>query len=162
MPFKSLGLRAELLRAVSEKGYSVPTPIQQQAIPSILEGRDLMGGAQTGTGKTAGFTLPLLHRLMATGKPGQGRRPIRALVLTPTRELAAQVAESVHTYGRYLPLKSTVVYGGVSINPQKMKLVRGVDILVATPGRLLDHVSQRSADLSKVDILVLDEADRML
>ena len=162
MPFKSLGLRAELHRAVSEKGYSVPTPIQQQAIPSILEGRDLMGGAQTGTGKTAGFTLPLLHRLMATGKPGQGRRPIRALVLTPTRELAAQVAESVHTYGRYLPLKSTVVYGGVSINPQKMKLVRGVDILVATPGRLLDHVSQRSADLSKVDILVLDEADRML
>jgi len=162
MPFKSLGLRAELHRAVSEKGYSVPTPIQQQAIPSILEGRDLMGGAQTGTGKTAGFTLPLLHRLMATDKPGKGRRPIRALVLTPTRELAAQVAESVDTYGRYLPLKSTVVYGGVSINPQKMKLVRGVDILIATPGRLLDHVSQRSADLSKVDILVLDEADRML
>jgi ATP-dependent RNA helicase RhlE len=162
MPFKSLGLRAELHRAVSEKGYSVPTPIQQQAIPSILEGRDLMGGAQTGTGKTAGFTLPLLHRLMATDKPGKGRRPIRALVLTPTRELAAQVAESVDTYGRYLPLKSTVVYGGVSINPQKMKLVRGVDILIATPGRLLDHVGQRSADLSKVDILVLDEADRML
>ena len=162
MPFKSLGLRAELHRAVSEKGYSIPTPIQQQAIPSILEGRDLMGGAQTGTGKTAGFTLPLLHRLMETDKPGKGRRPIRALVLTPTRELAAQVAESVHTYGRYLPLKCTVVYGGVSINPQKMKLVRGVDILVATPGRLLDHVSQRSADLSKVDILVLDEADRML
>jgi ATP-dependent RNA helicase RhlE len=162
MPFESLGLRAELHRAVSEKGYSVPTPIQQQAIPSILEGRDLMGGAQTGTGKTAGFTLPLLHRLMETGKPGKGRRPIRALVLTPTRELAAQVAESVQTYGRYLPLKSTVVYGGVSINPQKMKLVRGVDILVATPGRLLDHVGQRSADLSRVDILVLDEADRML
>ena len=162
MPFKSLGLRAELHRAVSEKGYSIPTPIQQQAIPSILEGRDLMGGAQTGTGKTAGFTLPLLHRLMETDKPGKGRRPIRALVLTPTRELAAQVAESVHTYGRYLPLKCTVVYGGVSINPQKMKLVRGVDILVATPGRLLDHVGQRSADLSKVDILVLDEADRML
>ncbi|MFV1972647.1 MAG: DEAD/DEAH box helicase [Thiohalobacterales bacterium] len=162
MPFESLGLRAELHRAVSEKGYSVPTPIQQQAIPSILDGRDLMGGAQTGTGKTAGFTLPLLHRLMETGKPGKGRRPIRALVLTPTRELAAQVAESVQTYGRYLPLKSTVVYGGVSINPQKMKLVRGVDILVATPGRLLDLVGQRSADLSKVDILVLDEADRML
>ena len=162
MPFKSLGLRAELHRAVSEKGYSAPTPIQQQAIPPILEGRDLMGGAQTGTGKTAGFTLPLLHRLMETGNPGKGRRPVRALVLTPTRELAAQVAESVHTYGRYLPLKSTAVFGGVSINPQKMKLVRGVDILVATPGRLLDHVGQRSVDLSRVDILVLDEADRML
>ncbi len=162
MSFASLGLRAELHRAVSEKGYSVPTPIQRQAIPLILEGRDLMGGAQTGTGKTAGFTLPLLQRLMSFDKPVQGRRPIRALVLTPTRELAAQVAESVHTYGRYLPLKSTVVFGGVSINPQKMKLIKGVDILVATPGRLLDHVSQRSVNLSKVDILVLDEADRML
>jgi ATP-dependent RNA helicase RhlE len=162
MSFESLGLRAELLRAVSEKGYSSPTPIQQQAIPLLLEGRDLMGGAQTGTGKTAGFTLPLLQRLMATAKPESGRRAIRALVLTPTRELAAQVSESVETYGRYLPLKSTVVFGGVSINPQKQKLIKGVDILVATPGRLLDHVSQRSVDLSKVDILVLDEADRML
>lgn len=162
MSFESLGLRAELLRAVSEKGYSNPTPIQKQAIPLILEGRDIMGGAQTGTGKTAGFTLPLLQRLMSSSKPQQGRRPIRALVLTPTRELAAQVAESVQTYGRHLPLKSTVVFGGVSINPQKQKLIRGVDILVATPGRLLDHVGQRSADLSKVDILVLDEADRML
>ncbi len=162
MSFESLGLRAELHRAVSEKGYSSPTPIQRQAIPIILEGRDIMGGAQTGTGKTAGFTLPLLQRLMVSNQTWKGRRPIRALVLTPTRELAAQVSESVDTYGRHLPLKSTVVFGGVSINPQKKKLIRGVDILVATPGRLLDHVSQNSVNLSKVDILVLDEADRML
>ncbi len=162
MSFDSLGLSAEILRAVSDKGYTTPTPIQLQAIPLILEGRDLMGGAQTGTGKTAGFTLPLLQKLMDTAKPHKGRRPLRCLILTPTRELAAQVHESVQTYGRHLPLKSVVVFGGVSINPQKMKLIKGVDILVATPGRLLDHVSQRSADLSKVDILVLDEADRML
>ncbi len=162
MSFDTLGLSAEILRAVSEKGYNSPTPIQQQAIPLILEGRDIMGGAQTGTGKTAGFTLPLLEKLMATTQPSKKRRPIRALILTPTRELAAQVHESVQTYGRFLPLKSTVVFGGVSINPQKMKLIKGVDILVATPGRLLDHVSQNSADLSKIDILVLDEADRML
>jgi ATP-dependent RNA helicase RhlE len=162
MSFESLGLRTELLRAVSEKGYSVPTPIQQQAIPPILEGRDIMGGAQTGTGKTAGFTLPLLQRLMSFGKPEKGGRVIRALVLTPTRELAAQVAESVDTYGKYLPLKSAVIFGGVKINPQIQKLQQGVDILVATPGRLLDHVSQNTVDLSKLDILVLDEADRML
>jgi ATP-dependent RNA helicase RhlE len=162
MSFESLGLRAELLRAVSEKGYSNPTPIQQQAIPPILDGRDIMGGAQTGTGKTAGFTLPLLQRLMSFDKPANGSRPIRALVLTPTRELAAQVAESVDTYGKYLPLKSAVIFGGVKINPQIQKLRHGVDILVATPGRLLDHVSQNTADLSKLDILVLDEADRML
>jgi ATP-dependent RNA helicase RhlE len=162
MSFESLGLRTEILRAVSEKGYSEPTPIQRQAIPSILEGRDLMGGAQTGTGKTAGFTLPLLHRLMSEAKPQKGRRAIRALVLTPTRELAAQVAESVVTYGRYLPLRSTAIYGGVSINPQIKKLRSGVDILVATPGRLLDHVSQNTIDLSQLEILVLDEADRML
>ena len=162
MSFDSLGLSAEILRAVSDKGYTTPTPIQLQAIPLILEGRDLMGGAQTGTGKTAGFTLPLLQKLMDTAKPHKGRRPLRCLILTPTRELAAQVHESVQTYGRNLPLKSMVVFGGVSINPQKMKLIKGVDILVATPGRLLDHVSQRSADLSNVDILVLDEADRML
>jgi len=162
MSFESLGLRAELLRAVSEKGYSDPTPIQRQAIPIILEGKDIMGGAQTGTGKTAGFTLPLLQRLMSSGKAEKGRRAIRALVITPTRELAAQVSESVDTYGKHLPLKSTVVFGGVSINPQKQKLIRGVDILVATPGRLLDHVGQNSVNLSKVDILVLDEADRML
>jgi len=162
MSFESLGLRAELLRAVSEKGYSVPTPIQSQAIPIILEGRDIMGGAQTGTGKTAGFTLPLLQRLTSTAKLDKGSRPIRALVITPTRELAAQVAESVDTYGKYLPLKSAVIFGGVKINPQIQKLRKGVDILVATPGRLLDHVSQKTVDLSKVDILVLDEADRML
>jgi ATP-dependent RNA helicase RhlE len=162
MSFDNLGLRAELVRAVSEKGYDTPTPIQSQAIPLVLEGRDLMGSAQTGTGKTAGFTLPLLQRLAATPPPQQGRRPIRALVVTPTRELAAQVHDSIVNYGRYLSLKSTVVFGGVSINPQKQKLIRGVDILVATPGRLLDHVGQRSVDLSKVELLVLDEADRML
>ena len=122
MSFESLGLRAELLRAVSEKGYSVPTPIQQQAIPPVLEGRDIMGGAQTGTGKTAGFTLPLLQRLMSSGKPVNGRRPVRALVLNPTRELAAQVYESVVVYGKHLPLRSAVIYGGVSINPQKTEV----------------------------------------
>jgi ATP-dependent RNA helicase RhlE len=162
MSFESLGLMAELNRAVSEKGYSVPTPIQTQAIPAILEGRDIMGGAQTGTGKTAGFTLPLLQRLIANPHTENSRRPVRALVLTPTRELAAQVSESVVNYGKYLPLRSTVVFGGVSINPQKQKLIKGVDILVATPGRLLDLVNQRAVNLSKVEILVLDEADRML
>ncbi len=162
MSFDSLGLKAELLRAVSENGYSTPTPIQKQAIPLILEGQDIMGGAQTGTGKTAGFTLPLLQNLMSSGSAKQGSRPIRALVLTPTRELAAQVGESVNTYGKYLPLKSTVIFGGVKINPQIQKLRNGIDILVATPGRLLDHVGQKTIDLSKLEILVLDEADRML
>jgi len=161
MPFSTLGLSAELLRAVAEKGYSEPTPIQLQAIPVILEGRDVLGAAQTGTGKTAGFTLPLLQRLNAR-PPGEGRRVIRALILVPTRELAAQVEESVTTYGKYLPLKSLVVFGGVNINPQISALRSGVDILVATPGRLLDHVGQKTVDLSKVEILVLDEADRML
>ncbi|UCE90205.1 MAG: DEAD/DEAH box helicase [Pseudomonadota bacterium] len=161
MSFDSLGLSAELVRAVSEKGYSEPTPIQRQSIPVILEGRDIMAGAQTGTGKTAGFTLPLLQRLNATSG-GEGRRAVRALVLTPTRELAAQVGASVNEYGKYLRLKSAIVYGGVKINPQIATLRRGVDILVATPGRLLDHVSQKTVDLSKVEILVLDEADRML
>ena len=161
MSFESLGLKAELVRAVSENGYDTPTPIQAQAIPHVLEGRDLMGGAQTGTGKTAGFTLPLLQRLMANNKP-QGRRAIRALVLAPTRELAAQVGESVATYGKYLPLKSAVVFGGVSIKPQIKTLYYGVDILIATPGRLLDHANQKTVDLSRVDIFVLDEADRML
>ena len=165
MSFESLGLRAELLRAVSEKGYSEPSPIQQQAIPPILEGRDLMGGAQTGTGKTAGFTLPLLHRLMESYEPPKHTKKIqsiRALVLTPTRELAAQVAESVETYGKHLPLKSSVMFGGVSINPQIKQMRKGVDVLVATPGRLLDHVSQKTVNLSQLEILVLDEADRML
>jgi ATP-dependent RNA helicase RhlE len=163
MSFQGLGLKAELLRAVNEIGYSQPTPIQQQAIPVVLRGGDVLAGAQTGTGKTAGFTLPLLQRL-STNKPESGnqRRPVRALVLTPTRELAAQVAESVATYGKYLPLRSAVVFGGVGINPQISLLRRGIDILVATPGRLLDHAGQKTVDLSKVEILVLDEADRML
>jgi ATP-dependent RNA helicase RhlE len=161
MSFDTLGLSAELLRAVADQGYSKPTPVQSQAIPVILQGKDLLAGAQTGTGKTAGFTLPLLQRL-SDAAPLKGRRPVRALILTPTRELAAQVAESVDTYGKYLPLSSTVIFGGVKINPQIARLRAGVDILVATPGRLLDHVSQKTLDLSTVEILVLDEADRML
>jgi len=161
MSFNTLGLSAEILRAVSDKGYGEPTPIQLKAIPVILEGRDILAGAQTGTGKTAGFTLPLLQRLSAQ-PPSAERRVIRALILTPTRELAAQVEESVRTYGKHLPLKSTVVFGGVGFNPQADTLRRGVDILVATPGRLLDHVQQKTVDLSKIEILVLDEADRML
>ena len=160
MSFKSLGLSDEIARAVSERGYTEPTPIQAQAIPVILKGGDLMGGAQTGTGKTAGFTLPLLQRLMA--KPVAGKAPIRALVLTPTRELAAQVEESVREYGKYLPLKSMMMFGGVNINPQIKQLHGRVDILVATPGRLLDHLQQKTVNLSHVEILVLDEADRML
>ncbi len=161
MSFQSLGLMAEIVRAVAEKGYSQPTPIQQQAIPAVLAGKDLMGGAQTGTGKTAGFTLPLLQRLMETRQSG-GKRKVRALVLTPTRELAAQVQQSVVDYGKHLPLESLAVFGGVSINPQITKLRQGVDILVATPGRLLDHLGQNTVDLSQLEILVLDEADRML
>jgi len=161
MSFDTLGLSAELLRAVADQGYSEPTPVQRQAIPVILQGKDLLAGAQTGTGKTAGFTLPLLQRL-SDATPVKGRRPVRALILTPTRELAAQVAESVATYGRHLPLTSTVIFGGVKINPQIARLRTGVDIVVATPGRLLDHVSQKTLDLSTVDFLVLDEADRML
>jgi ATP-dependent RNA helicase RhlE len=161
MLFNDLGLSAELLRAVAEQGYSEPTPIQAQAIPVVLQGRDVLAGAQTGTGKTAGFTLPLLQ-LLSTRKPAGGHRKVRALVLTPTRELAAQVGESVTTYGKYLPIKSGVIFGGVNINPQVTLLRKGVDILVATPGRLLDHVQQRTLDLTGVEILVLDEADRML
>ncbi len=160
--FESFGLSTELLRAVSEQGYTEPTPVQQQAIPHILEGADLMARAQTGTGKTAGFTLPLLQRLSVSQKNTGHRRAVRALILTPTRELAAQVEESVTTYGKHLPLKSTVIFGGVKINPQIMKLRMGVDILVATPGRLLDHAGQKTVDLSKVEFFVLDEADRML
>ncbi len=161
MSFDKLGLSAEILRAINAQGYNNPTPIQKQAIPMILQGRDVMGGAQTGTGKTAGFTLPLLQKL-SENTSDKKRRPIRALILTPTRELAAQVGDSVRTYGRHLPLRSAVIFGGVKINPQIEKLRRGVDILVATPGRLLDHANQRTLDLSKVEILVLDEADRML
>ena len=160
MLFNQLGLSAELLRAVEEKGYRQATPIQQQAIPHILEGRDILAGAQTGTGKTAGFTLPLLQRLQES--QSGGRRTIRALILTPTRELAAQVAESVRDYGSHLPFRTSVIFGGVSINTQIAKLRKGVDIVVATPGRLLDHAQQGTIDLSSVEILVLDEADRML
>ena len=161
MSFDSLGLSAELLRAISEQGYTKPTPIQSKAIPIILQGKDVLGGAQTGTGKTAGFTLPLLQRLKQAPVT-KGRRPVRALVLTPTRELAAQVGASVEAYGRHLSLRSSVIFGGVKINPQIAKLRDGVDILVATPGRLLDHAGQKTVDLSQVEILVLDEADRML
>ena len=161
MSFKNLGLLTELLRAIDEQGYTKPTPIQQQAIPVILAGKDLLGGAQTGTGKTAGFTLPLLQRL-STRPKDPNRRSARALILTPTRELAAQVGESVKAYGKYLPLKSTIVFGGVNINPQIASIRSGVDIIIATPGRLLDHVGQKTVDLSKIEILVLDEADRML
>ena len=161
MNFKRLGLSAELLRAIDDQGYSQATPIQQQAIPHILAGRDLLACAQTGTGKTAGFTLPLLHRLQKTHQPGQRTR-IRALILTPTRELAAQVAESVSVYGRHLPTKSAMIFGGVSINPQIAKLNKGVEIVIATPGRLLDHMRLRTVDLANIEVLVLDEADRML
>lgn len=159
MSFKAFGLPGEILRAIAEEGYGEPTQVQTKAIPIVLAGFDMLVGSQTGTGKTAGFVLPLLYRLSATPR---GRGPIRALILTPTRELAAQVGESVRVYGKYLPLKSTVVFGGVNINPQIKTLRSGVDILIATPGRLLDLVSQGIVDLSKVQILVLDEADRML
>ncbi|NNM83047.1 MAG: DEAD/DEAH box helicase [Burkholderiales bacterium] len=160
MSFASLGLSERIVRAVSERGYSEPTPIQMQAIPAVLSGGDLLAGAQTGTGKTAGFTLPLLQRLEA-GPAATPGKP-RALVLTPTRELAAQVEESVREYGKYLKLNSMVMFGGVNINPQIRQLKGRVDILVATPGRLLDHVQQGHLDLSGIGILVLDEADRML
>ena len=203
MSFETLGLRAEILRAIAQEGYTEPTPIQSQSIPAVISGQDVMASAQTGTGKTAGFTLPLLQRLCqdlppqemaqvavsqserregvrksnGAGKPilkknrvragekgdrHSSRRPIRALIVTPTRELAAQVGESVDTYSKYLPIRSTVIFGGVKINPQISRLRQGVDILVATPGRLLDHVNQQTIDLSQVEILVLDEADRML
>ncbi len=164
MSFAALNLLPELQRAVADQGYTEATPIQVQAIPAVLAGRDLMGCAQTGTGKTAGFTLPLLQLLAphASSSPSPARHPVRALILTPTRELAAQVHESVQGYGKHLPLRSTVVYGGVDMKPQKAALMAGVEILVATPGRLLDHVEQKTVNLSQVQILVLDEADRML
>ncbi len=159
MLFEQLGLSAELLRAIDKQGYREATPIQQQAIPLILEGRDVLAGAQTGTGKTAGFTLPLLQKLQMH-QPD--KRHVRALILVPTRELAAQVRQSVITYGSYLRYKTIEIFGGVSINPQISKLRKGVDVVVATPGRLLDHIRQGTIDLSGVEILVLDEADRML
>ena len=197
--FDTLGLRPEILRAIADQGYTEPTPIQAQSIPLVISGKDVMASAQTGTGKTAGFTLPLLQRLcnelppqplpandaqvqqgqskiaqkkggppkpILRSQKGQskrgGRRPIRALIVTPTRELAAQVGENVDAYSKYLPIRSTVIFGGVKINPQISRLRQGVDILIATPGRLLDHVNQQTLDLSQVEVLVLDEADRML
>ena len=159
MLFNQLGLSAELLRAIDEKGYQEVTPIQQKSIPLILDGKDILAGAQTGTGKTAGFALPLLQRLQFSP---HNRRSVRALVLTPTRELAAQVGESVRDYGRHLPFRTAVIFGGVSINTQFSKLRKGADVVVATPGRLLDHLQRKTIDLSKIDVLVLDEADRML
>jgi len=164
MKFTDLGLAEPLLRAVREQGYEIPTPIQVQAIPAVLKGGDLLAGAQTGTGKTAGFVLPMLQRLSAEPprRDARGRVPIRALILTPTRELAAQVEESVRTYGKHLRLTSMVMFGGVGMQPQLDRLKKGVDILVATPGRLLDHHGQGTLDLSQVQIFVLDEADRML
>lgn len=161
MLFTDLNLSAPILKAVAEEGYSSPTPVQAQAIPYILEGRDMLAGAQTGTGKTAGFTLPMLE-ILSRNKPQKSPRRVRVLILTPTRELAAQVGESVKTYGKYLPFKSAVIFGGVGIQPQIAMLRSGVDILVATPGRLLDHVSQGTIDLRYVEMFVLDEADRML
>ena len=164
MTFDELNLAPAILKAVREQGYETPTPIQAQAIPAVLAGQDLLGGAQTGTGKTAAFTLPMLHKLTMSRSTQNkfGGYGIRALVLTPTRELAAQVEESIRTYGKYLQLTSTVIFGGVGMNPQISKLKSGVDILVATPGRLLDLQGQGMLDLSTVQILVLDEADRML
>lgn len=160
MTFNTIGLMPQILEALTEKGYDTPSPIQAQAIPAVLSGRDVMAAAQTGTGKTAGFTLPLLEVLMQ-GKSAEANQA-RALVLTPTRELAAQVADSVATYGKYLPLSSAVVFGGVKINPQMMRLRRGADVLVATPGRLLDLYNQRAVKFDQLEVLVLDEADRML
>ena len=167
MSFTTLGLSDAIVRAVTEAGYTQPTPIQTQAIPAVMNGGDLLAGAQTGTGKTAGFTLPIVHRL-STDKTGaaltnkNSQRSVRALILAPTRELAAQVEESVRIYGKYTNLNSAVIFGGVGINPQIKQLKQGVDILVATPGRLLDHMEQRTVDLSKIEILILDEATSSL
>ena len=162
--FADLSLAPELLRAVAAEGYTEPTPIQEQAIPHVLQGRDLLGAAQTGTGKTAAFVLPIMQLLkpFATPSPSPARHPVRALVLTPTRELAVQISESCTTYGKYLPLRSGVVYGGVPMPPQQKMLLAGVEILIATPGRLLDHAGSKTVNLSQVSILILDEADRML
>ena len=159
MSFDSLELSPLILQALNEKGYTEPSPIQAKAIPAVLAGKDVMAAAQTGTGKTAGFTLPILQNLLKGQRANSNH--IRALVLTPTRELAQQVADNVETYSEYLPLRSTVVYGGVKINPQMMRLRGGVDVLVATPGRLLDLFNQNAIKFNKVEVLVLDEADRM-
>jgi ATP-dependent RNA helicase RhlE len=160
MSFDSLGLKPELLRALAERGYTTPTPVQAQAIPQILAGRDMLAGAQTGTGKTAGFTLPILQKLSAEST--SRKKLPRALILVPTRELASQVAEQVRIYGKYVPLRTSVIFGGVSYNTQVDELARGADVIVATPGRLLDHAQQGTADLDHIEVLVLDEADRML
>ncbi len=159
MSFKNFDLHPDILRAIDEMGYEEPTPIQSQAIPLVLQGSDLLAGAQTGTGKTAGFSLPMLHNLYKMNKP---RGKVRALILTPTRELASQVEENIVSFGKYLPFKSMVVFGGVSINPQISTLKKGIDIVIATPGRLIDLIGQKAIDLSHIEILVLDEADRML
>ncbi|TCT01939.1 DEAD/DEAH box helicase [Paralcaligenes ureilyticus] len=162
--FADFGLHPNILQAVAETGYTTPTPIQAQAIPIVMDGRDVMGAAQTGTGKTAAFTLPILHRLMpfASSSASPARHPVRALILTPTRELADQVSDNVIRYCQATPLRSAVVFGGVDIGPQRDALRRGCEILIATPGRLLDHVEQKNVNLSQVGILVLDEGDRML
>ena len=162
--FAELGLIPPLLQAVADLGYEKPTPVQEQSIPLVLAGRDLMAGAQTGTGKTAAFALPILQRFapQASTSTSPARHPVRALVLTPTRELAVQVYESFRDYAKHLPLRSTVVYGGVDMNAQIAELRRGVEILVATPGRLLDHVQNKTVMFNQVSVLVLDEADRLL
>ncbi len=162
MLFSDLKLSAPILKAVTEEGYTTPTPVQAQAIPFILEGRDMLAGAQTGTGKTAGFTLPMLEILSRKQFNPKAPRHVRVLILTPTRELAAQVGESVKTYGKYLKFKSAIIFGGVGLQPQVAALRQGVDIVIATPGRLLDHLSQGTIDLRNVEMLILDEADRML
>ena len=162
MSFDSLGLSDALLKAVADQGYTTPTPVQVKAIPPILAGKDIMAGAQTGTGKTAGFSLPLLQRLANSTDLNARPRRVRALVLVPTRELAAQVYESIATYGKYLPLQTQVIVGGASINMQIRQLRHGCDIVVATPGRLMDHIGQKTISLGNIEILVLDEADRML
>lgn len=161
MTFNDLGLNKSLLKAIQEQGYESPTPIQEQAIPIILKKKDVLAGAQTGTGKTAGFTLPMLE-LLIRAKHQTKKHMVKALILTPTRELALQVHESVELYAKHTPYKASVIFGGVKINPQIVALRNGVDIVVATPGRLLDHISQKTIDLSHVDFLILDEADRML
>ncbi|MFZ9102872.1 MAG: DEAD/DEAH box helicase, partial [Burkholderiaceae bacterium] len=164
MQFNELGLHPDILKAIAEAGYETPTPIQAQAIPHVMAGLDVMGAAQTGTGKTAAFTLPILHRLMpfASTSVSPARHPIRALMLAPTRELADQIYQNVAQYAKHTPLRSAVVFGGVDMKPQTAEMMKGVEVLIATPGRLLDHVQQKSVNLSQVSVLVLDEADRML
>lgn len=162
MSFSQLGLNSNILKAIDEQGYTTPTPIQKESIPIILDKHDVLAAAQTGTGKTAGFTLPLLEIMTKKVHKNEKKAYIKALILTPTRELASQVTENIDAYSKYLPIKTATIFGGVGINPQKAVLRKGVDIVIATPGRLLDHISQKTIDLSRVEFLVLDEADRML